>query len=91
MSSTNPIAASLLEDILNLKQSYLSNEPGARESLIDLSQALITSLEIPSEAIQRVGAAEVRFLTLFLAVSIHFSRTVLTDEARSCRLPSNLC
>ena len=34
--------------------------PGAREQLINLSHALIASLELPSEAIQRMGWAEVR-------------------------------
>lgn len=56
----------LLSEISTITQSYLKNEPGARESLIDLSQALITSLELPSEAIQRMGWAEVRLPNIYL-------------------------
>lgn len=41
--------------------NYASGKPGAREQLIDLSYALISSLELPSEAIQRMGWAEVSF------------------------------
>lgn len=57
-------AASILSQISDIGQSYLKNEPGARESLIDLSQALLAALELPSEFIQRVGRTEVRFLIL---------------------------
>ncbi|KAK9424384.1 putative O-methyltransferase [Seiridium unicorne] len=49
-------------DILSRLQAagaaYGENKPGAREQLIDLSHALISSLELPSESIQRIGWAE---------------------------------
>ncbi|KAK9788263.1 putative O-methyltransferase [Seiridium cardinale] len=49
-------------DILSWLQAagaaYGENKPGAREQLIDLSHALISSLELPSESIQRIGWAE---------------------------------
>jgi len=59
MTSTNPEALSILSKISEVAQSYSKNVPGARESLIDLSDALKHALELPSEAIQRMGWAEV--------------------------------
>lgn len=38
--------------------AYADKKPGAREQLIDLCHSLITSLELPSETIQRMGWAE---------------------------------
>lgn len=58
-SSPNPEASAILIRISAVAQAYEKNDPGARESLIDLSQALIVALELPSEAIQRMGWAEV--------------------------------
>ena len=59
MASPNVDIPAILDKISIAKQFYLKNEAGARESLIDLSQALIHALELPSEAIQRMGWAEV--------------------------------
>ncbi|KAF2231304.1 putative O-methyltransferase [Viridothelium virens] len=39
-------------------KAYADKRPGAREQLLNLSQTLTASLELPSEAIQRVGWAE---------------------------------
>ena len=50
---------SILDRLSIAKQLYLKDESGARESLIDLSQELMHALELPSEAIQRMGWAEV--------------------------------
>ena len=61
-SSPNPKASAILIRIAAVAQTFEKNEPGARESLIDLSQALIAALELPSEAIQRMGWAEVSLM-----------------------------
>lgn len=61
-SSPNPKASAILIRIAAVAQTFEKNEPGARESLIDLSQALIAALELPSEAIQRMGWAEVSLI-----------------------------
>jgi hypothetical protein len=61
-SSPNPKVSAILIRISAVAQAFEKNEPGARESLIDLSQALITALELPSEAIQRMGWAEVSLM-----------------------------
>jgi hypothetical protein len=58
-SPPNPEATTILARISAVAQAYEKREPGARETLIDLSQTLITTLELPSEAIQRIGWAEV--------------------------------
>lgn len=55
--------ASKPDDILAQLQvaraAYAKNKPGAREQLLNLGHALVSSLELPSEAIQRMGWAEV--------------------------------
>ncbi|KAI8957645.1 putative O-methyltransferase [Daldinia sp. FL1419] len=38
--------------------AYAEKKPGAREQLLNLAYSLISSLELPSEAIQRMGWAE---------------------------------
>ena len=58
-SSPNPEASAILVRIATVSQSLGKGEPKARESLIKLSQALIAALELPSEAIQRMGWDEV--------------------------------
>ncbi|KAI0382244.1 putative O-methyltransferase [Hypomontagnella monticulosa] len=54
--------ASTVEAILAQLQAagsaYAEKKPGAREQLLNLSHALISSVELPSEAIQRMGWAE---------------------------------
>jgi hypothetical protein len=51
----------ILSQIQKISIAYAEKAPGAREQLMNLSHALISSLELPSEAIQRIGWAEVRF------------------------------
>lgn len=51
--------AAILSQLQTAGAAYEQNAPGAREQLINLSHALISSLELPSEAIQRIGWAEV--------------------------------
>ncbi|KAH8654647.1 putative O-methyltransferase [Tricladium varicosporioides] len=48
----------ILNNISDVARSLEANKPSARESLISLSQELITTLELPSETIQRMGWAE---------------------------------
>ncbi|EED19306.1 hydroxyindole O-methyltransferase, putative [Talaromyces stipitatus ATCC 10500] len=50
--------SSLIESLVAAGKAYENNEPGAREALIDNSRALATSLEIPSEFLQRSFWAE---------------------------------
>ncbi|KAH8808630.1 putative O-methyltransferase [Xylogone sp. PMI_703] len=57
-SSPNREASAILTRLSSVAQGYEKNIPGTRELLIDLCQALITTLELPSEAIQRIGWAE---------------------------------
>lgn len=56
MVATN--VSSLIEALVSAGKAYEKNEPGAREALIDNSRALATSLEIPSEFLQRSFWAE---------------------------------
>ena len=56
MASQQPEA--ILSQLQTTGQAYAENKPGAREQLLNLSHALISSLELPSEAIQRMGWAE---------------------------------
>ncbi|CAG8977285.1 hypothetical protein HYALB_00012977 [Hymenoscyphus albidus] len=58
MSSLSPEVSSILSNISDVAKLLEGNKPGARESLISLSHKLITTLELPSEAIQRIGWAE---------------------------------
>ncbi|KAI9687301.1 MAG: hypothetical protein M1822_002344 [Bathelium mastoideum] len=51
-------ADTILLQLQNVAEKYKHHEPGAREELLNLSQALTASLELPSEAIQRLGWAE---------------------------------
>lgn len=51
--------SSILEQIASAGKAYEKNEPGSREVLIDQSRALVASLEIPSEFLQRTFWAEV--------------------------------
>ncbi|KAK6855082.1 O-methyltransferase [Apiospora arundinis] len=57
---SSPSVSALLERITAAGKAYEKNqEPGSREDLIDLSQALVAALEIPSEFIQRSFWSEV--------------------------------
>lgn len=55
----SPSPADVLGRLQAAGGDYASGKPGAREQLVDLSYSLIASLELPSEAIQRMGWAEV--------------------------------
>ncbi|KAI0852381.1 putative O-methyltransferase [Daldinia vernicosa] len=48
----------ILSQLQTAGASYKENTPGAREKLMSLSHDLISSLELPSEAIMRMGWAE---------------------------------
>ena len=63
MTAPNPVspqAEEILNQIKNAEKSFLLKEPGSREQLLNLAYSLATSLELPSESIQRMGWAEVR-------------------------------
>ncbi|KAI2636734.1 putative hydroxyindole O-methyltransferase [Xylaria nigripes] len=51
-------AESILSQIQAAGVSYAAKAPGAREALLNLSRNLISQLELPSEAIMRMGWAE---------------------------------
>ncbi|KAH9904509.1 putative O-methyltransferase [Xylariomycetidae sp. FL2044] len=48
----------ILAKLQDVGTAYAQKQPGAREQLMNLSHALISKLELPSEAIQRMGWAE---------------------------------
>lgn len=52
-------AHAILAQLQTAGSAYSEQKPGAREQLLNLSNALIAALELPSEAIQRIGWAEV--------------------------------
>ena len=54
-------ASEILAKIKASTEAFTRNEPGARENMLLLSHQLTAALETPSEAIQRIGWAEVRF------------------------------
>lgn len=64
MTALTTEVSAILKNISDVAQSLEGSKPGARESLISLSHELITALELPSEAIQRIGWAEVSFFFL---------------------------
>ena len=64
MTSLPSHTEAILNEIQGLSKDYAEKKPGAREQMLNLSQALTASLELPSEAIQRMGWAEVR-ISLF--------------------------
>ncbi|KAG4218928.1 hypothetical protein PC116_g32592 [Phytophthora cactorum] len=55
MSST---PEAILAQLQETGSAYAEKKPGAREQLLNLAYSLISSLELPSEAIQRMGWAE---------------------------------
>lgn len=80
------MADTRIHDTLTRLQATISaikdSSPGAREQLISVCETVITDLELPSEAIQRFGWAE---------VSVPFERTrmlsVLTENNGSPLAP----
>ncbi|KAK6223418.1 hypothetical protein LQW54_000536 [Pestalotiopsis sp. IQ-011] len=56
MSPTQP--EEIMCQLQAVGSAYTKKKPGAREQLINLCHSLIASLELPSEAIQRMGWAE---------------------------------
>ncbi|KAI1330330.1 putative O-methyltransferase [Xylariaceae sp. FL0255] len=58
MSFPDAEAEAILAKLQNVGSSYTRKQPGAREQLIHLCHALVSKLELPSEAIQRMGWAE---------------------------------
>lgn len=62
MVSDSGNAHAILTQLQAAGSAYAEQKPGAREQLLSLSNALITSLELPSETIQRIGWAEVSLL-----------------------------
>lgn len=54
-------ASEILSKITASTEAFTRDEPGAREQLLLLSHQLAATLETPSEAIQRIGWAEVKF------------------------------
>lgn len=57
--TTSSTVTSILEQIAAAGKKYGEGQLGSRESLIDLSLALVAQLEIPSEFVQRTFWAEV--------------------------------
>lgn len=49
----------VLSQLQAASAAYAEKKPGSREQLMNLGYALISSVELPSEAIQRMGWAEV--------------------------------
>lgn len=62
MVSNSGNAHAILAQLQAVGSAYAEQKPGAREQLLSLSNALIAALELPSEAIQRIGWAEVSLL-----------------------------
>lgn len=58
--TSSPSPEVILAQLQMTGAAFADNQPGAREQLLSLGHALIASLELPSEAIQRMGWAEVR-------------------------------
>lgn len=55
----SPTPEAILAQLQATGSAYSEKKPGAREQLLNLAHSLISSLELPSEAIQRMGWAEV--------------------------------
>ncbi len=60
MAASNDVS-SLLSSISSAGDSFAQQSPGAREQLLALAYKLAATLETPSEAIQRIGWAEVGY------------------------------
>ena len=59
MQSSRHKVQDILGQIKNREHGFLQDEPGSREQLLSLAYMLASALELPSEAIQRMGWAEV--------------------------------
>lgn len=59
MGTSNAKTSAVLEAIAIAGRAWSQQKPGAREGLLALAHSLNTALETPSEAIQRIGWAEV--------------------------------
>ncbi|OTB02433.1 hypothetical protein M426DRAFT_322710 [Hypoxylon sp. CI-4A] len=57
MSSSNSLD-NILAQLQTAGSAYAQKTPGAREQLLNLGYALVSAVELPSEAIQRIGWAE---------------------------------
>ncbi|KAB5560189.1 putative hydroxyindole O-methyltransferase [Coniochaeta sp. 2T2.1] len=80
----------ILSQLMSAGSDLAQGRPGAREQLLNLSHVLITSLELPSEAIQRIGWAEpARTAHLRIAVDLDLF-THLRDSGPSGTTPSAL-
>lgn len=68
----NAQVSNLVEEIIGAGTSYSQHEPGAREKLLSLAYSLASAVELPSEAIQRIGWAEpARFASTKIAVDLN--------------------
>lgn len=63
-------ATDILTAIAASTDGLTGQDPGAREELLSLARQLTVALETPSEAIQRMGWAEVCDITQFYKVQI---------------------
>lgn len=63
-------AIEILSKITASTEAFTRDEPGAREQLPFFSHQLTATLETPSEAIQRIGWAEVKFY-----ITHHYRKT----------------
>lgn len=59
----NSDVTSILDKIATVGKAYEKNEAGSRDTLVELSLALLGKLEIPSEFLQRTFWAEVRIIS----------------------------
>ncbi|KAI2604697.1 putative O-methyltransferase [Hypoxylon sp. NC1633] len=72
MSRTDTPEA-ILAQLQNAGSAYARKKPGAREQLLNLGYALVSAVELPSEAIQRMGWAEpARAAHCRIAVELNF-------------------
>ena len=69
MKMVSQTPSEILDGIAAARVAFENNEAGSREALIDYSRALISSLEIPSEFVQRTFWAEVWTIT---TLATHF-------------------
>lgn len=63
-------ASEILSKIRASTEAFTRDEPGTREQLLLLSYQLTAALETPSETIQRIGWAEVKFY-----ITHHYRKT----------------
>lgn len=62
----------ILEQLWMLKDNFTQHKPAAREEMLIAAQALVTSLQTPSELISSIGWAEpARFACLRTAIDLN--------------------